>query len=175
MGGIEYRQNPIGNAEIEAIYHSEGRVAYTAGANPKYEYSIKDHLGNTRLTFCDLNGDGAVQTPSEILQEITSMLASAPADPFGLSLHGPWMNAPAPDNLYQYSGKELQLEDPFTGTDHGLGWLDGVYPELSRMDARMYMPEVSINPTIHPEYCKCTLQLRDNAVRILYKVRGIFV
>ncbi|MEZ4774392.1 MAG: hypothetical protein R3D00_14500 [Bacteroidia bacterium] len=36
------------NAEIEAIYHSEGcslssiegRVAYTAGANPKYEYTI---------------------------------------------------------------------------------------------------------------------------------------
>ncbi|MDX2246622.1 MAG: RHS repeat-associated core domain-containing protein [Bacteroidia bacterium] len=46
--------------------------------------------------------------------------------PFGLSLHGPWMNTPAPDNLYQYSGKELQ-------PDHGLGWLD--------FGARMYMPE----------------------------------
>ncbi|MEZ4826283.1 MAG: DUF6443 domain-containing protein [Bacteroidia bacterium] len=119
VGGIEYRQNPIGNAEIEAIYHSEGASAYTAGANPKYEYTIRDHLGNTRLTFCDLNGDGAVQTPSEILQENHYY-------PFGLSLHGPWTNAAAPDNLYQYSGKELQA-------DHGLGWID--------FGARMYMPE----------------------------------
>ncbi|MEZ4826281.1 MAG: hypothetical protein R3C61_08300 [Bacteroidia bacterium] len=88
--------------KIEAIYHTEGRVAYTAGANPKYEYTLKVEdpikgiiLGNTRLTFCDLNGDGAVQTPSEILQENHYY-------PFGLSLHGPWTNAAAPDNLYQY-------------------------------------------------------------------------
>lgn len=117
---FEFRQNPTGNAVIEAVYHSEGRVAYTAGANPRYEYSIKDHLGNTRLTFCDLNSDGAIQTPSEILQENHYY-------PFGLALNGPWMNNAAPDNLYQYNGKELQ-------PDHGLGWYD--------YGAHMYMPDL---------------------------------
>jgi RHS repeat-associated protein len=114
---------------IEAVYHSEGRVAYTAGANPRYEYSIKDHprdfgvgapKSSTRLTFCDLNSDGAIQTPSEILQENHYY-------PFGLAMNGPWMNNPAPDNLYQYNGKELQ-------PDHGLGWYD--------YGARMYMPDL---------------------------------
>jgi RHS repeat-associated protein len=120
LNGFEFRQGPKGNAVIEAVYHSEGRVAYTAGANPLYEYSIEDHLGNTRLTFCDLNSDGAIQTPSEILQENHYY-------PFGLALNGPWMNNVAPDNLYQYNGKELQ-------PDHGLGWYD--------YGARMYMPEL---------------------------------
>ncbi len=123
------RCNPGDTMVIEAVYHSEGRVAYTAGANPRYEYSIKDHprdfgvgapKSSTRLTFCDLNSDGAIQTPSEILQENHYY-------PFGLALNGPWMNNAAPYNLYQYNGKELQ-------PDHGLGWYD--------YGARMYMPEL---------------------------------
>lgn len=52
---FEFRQGPTGNAVIEAVYHSEGRVAYTAGANPRYEYSIKDHpRGEEGLLISDL-------------------------------------------------------------------------------------------------------------------------
>lgn len=32
------------------------------------EYTIKDHLGDTLIAYCD-NNDGMIATPSEILQE----------------------------------------------------------------------------------------------------------
>ncbi len=43
LGSIEYK-----GSELEAIYHEEGRVYYEGG-NGRYEYNIRDHLGNTRL------------------------------------------------------------------------------------------------------------------------------
>jgi len=45
INGIEYK-----NSVLEAIYHSEGRVTNIDGTL-KYEYAMKDHLGNTRLMF----------------------------------------------------------------------------------------------------------------------------
>jgi RHS repeat-associated protein len=152
---FEFRQAPTGNSVIEAVYHSEGRVAYTAGANPRYEYSIKDHLGNTRLTFCDLNSDGAIQTPSEILQENHYY-------PFGLALNGPWMNNAAPDNLYQYNGKELQ-------PDHGLGWYDYGFrwsnPELGRF--------VSVDPLAEKFYELTTYQYASNSPMWMIDLDGL--
>jgi RHS repeat-associated protein len=102
--GIEYK-----NGIVEAIYHLEGRLFNNAGTWQR-EYSIRDHLGNTRLTYADLNNDGVIAIPSEILQENSY-------DPFGSSLDGVWMNHALPDNQYQYNNKELNA-------DHGLMWLD---------------------------------------------------
>ena len=65
--GIEYKGTAIPATTIDAIYHNEGRVYNDAGW--KREYVIKDHLGNTRMAYCDLNNDGVVATPSETLQE----------------------------------------------------------------------------------------------------------
>ena len=48
--GIEYRAGAL-----EAIYHDEGRLTPQTGGGWQYEYSIRDHLGNTRLTFADKN------------------------------------------------------------------------------------------------------------------------
>jgi hypothetical protein len=69
IGGIEYNNN-----DLEAVYHAEGRVTYdptTVALGEingfEYEYSIKDHLGNSRVMFSDLNGNGQV-TESEIIQ-----------------------------------------------------------------------------------------------------------
>ena len=53
-GGLEYT-----NGTLEAIYFDEGRVT-TNNTFYQYEYSIKDHLGNTRVTFADLNGNGQI-------------------------------------------------------------------------------------------------------------------
>ena len=51
VGGIEYKDNVL-----EAIYHAEGRIT-TINGDLKYEYALKDHLGNTRWhrefdTYC---------------------------------------------------------------------------------------------------------------------------
>jgi RHS repeat-associated protein len=120
-GGIEYRSSSGVSLSLESIYHMEGRVfntnVGTTGADAlRYEYGIKDHLGNIRLTFTDKNGNGVVDvttTPStnEILQENQYY-------PFGLAMSpGLWTDDPVMDNQYRYNGKELN-------SDHGLGWYD---------------------------------------------------
>ena len=148
VNGIEYR-----NAALEAIYHSEGRVTNIDGTL-KYEYAIKDHLGNTRIMFCDRNGDGVIkpenaQEPSEVTQE-NSYYA------FGMNMEfSSWANTPSiTDNLYQYNGKELN-------TDFGLNW--------EHNDWRFYDPaigrfwSVDKDPTkliIHPIILVLIIRLR---------------
>ena len=108
VNGIEYRGTAIPATTIEGIYHAEGRLYNNVGTWQR-EYVIKDHLGDTRIAYADINGDGVIATPSEILQENNY-------DAFGYGLDGVYMNHSNPDNLYQYNGKELN-------NDHGIGLL----------------------------------------------------
>ncbi len=39
------------NDSLKFINHEEGRIVITAPANPEYQYFLKDHLGNVRMTF----------------------------------------------------------------------------------------------------------------------------
>ncbi|MEO0339881.1 MAG: DUF6443 domain-containing protein, partial [Bacteroidota bacterium] len=101
--GVEYL-----NGNLEEIMHAEGRVTFPDGTNPQYEYVLKDHLGNSRIVFADLNNDGNIIT-AEILQENHYYA-------FGLQMNGTWQNNPSQPHRYTYNGKEEQLE-------LGLGWL----------------------------------------------------
>jgi len=142
VGGVEYRKTGTGNTRIEAIYHSEGRYANTDldiddSPNWRKEYNIKDHLGNTRLSFADKNGNGVVDitnTPAtnDILQESHYY-------PFGLSYEGPWlMNDAARDNKYQFNSIEFN-EDfglniytaEFRGYDPAIGRWWQIDPKYS--------------------------------------------
>ncbi len=38
---------------VQYVLHAEGRVRYTAGANPVYDYFLKDHLGNVRTVLTE--------------------------------------------------------------------------------------------------------------------------
>jgi RHS repeat-associated protein len=77
----------------------------------QYEYTLKDHLGNTRVTFADIDGNRTIEPNTEINQ-INHYY------PFGLNMEGNWNGASAEaKNKYQYNGKELQ-------TDFGLNWND---------------------------------------------------
>ncbi len=98
VDGLEYRTNSGGTLTLETIYHTEGRIT-PFGAAYQYEYTIKDHLGNTRLTFADLNANGVVDVPGDILQENHYY-------PFGLKMNYTWMDNVALDNKYQFNGIE---------------------------------------------------------------------
>ena len=135
VNGIEYK-----NGNLEAIYHSEGRVTYIDGIL-KYEYAMKDHLGNTRLMFCDRNGDGVIKPenapePSEVTQE-NSYYA------FGMNMEfGAWENTPSvTDNLHQYNGKEWNTDFGLNWNDYGARFYDAATARWNVMDpmAEKYM------------------------------------
>ncbi len=117
IGGVEYQ-----DGTIEATYHAEGRVYFFTNDaqvfTHRHEYAIKDHLGNIRLWVSDLDNDGILEMPSEILQEKHYY-------PFGMVMEGPWMESSAnPVNKYQYNGKELHTEFGLNLMDYGARWYD---------------------------------------------------
>ena len=96
---------------LNKIHHTEGYVERKADGTFQYNYTLKDHLGNTRVTFADINGNGLIDPNTEINQ--INHYA-----PFGMNLEGNWNGASVDaKNKYQYNEKELI-------TDFGLNWND---------------------------------------------------
>jgi len=99
------------NTEIDFIFTPDGRIVPNSEGGFDYEYSLTDHLGNTRVSF---NQSGVV------LQDNSYY-------PFGMSMGESltYISDNATENKYKYNGKELQ-------DDFGLNWYD--------YGARMYDP-----------------------------------
>ena len=89
-----------------------------------YKYNLKDHLGNTRVTYCDKDKNGIVS--SSDIEQVNHYYG------FGLNMEGPWSGA---DGAFknQYNGKEWN-------DDFGLGWNDYGF--------RMYDPAIGRFPTV---------------------------
>jgi RHS repeat-associated protein len=100
---VEYKDRVL-----QRITHSEGSVSRNDQGAYEHEYVLRDHLGNTRVTFTDSNNDGIVTTAD--IKQINHYY------PFGLNMEGDWNGAQG-KNQYQYNGKELNQ-------DFGLGWND---------------------------------------------------
>lgn len=92
------------------MYTDEGRVIHisgkpvvtNSGVNYAYEYSLKDHLGNTRVTFSSTNPViNGIPTPSMVQDYY----------PLGSTIN-PYINSDvnANANQYAYNGKEIQSE-----------------------------------------------------------------
>jgi RHS repeat-associated protein len=133
VNGVEYK-----NRLLERVSHSEGAVVLNEYGNDQHEYVLRDHLGNTRVTFrdgtnkgtyfdwntwsyknLDPNYDDGLVTKDDIVQ-INNYY------PFGLNMEGDWNGAPG-NNKYQYNGKE---------------WNDNFGLGLNDYGFRMYDPMV---------------------------------
>ena len=88
IAGIQYKDDIR-----DFTPHAEGRYYFASG---EYNYDLKDHLGNTRVT---LDGNGTVVQRSDFY-------------PFGLVFNE---SVGSPENLYKFTGKESQPET---------GWVD---------------------------------------------------
>ncbi len=138
LGGLEYRKVGTNAKRLEAVYHDEGRyynlnVEVSNTVSIRREYSLRDHLGNTRLTFTDRNANGIVDitnnpTTSDILQENHYY-------PFGMAYEGPWlMNDAARDTKYQYNSKELNDDFGLNWMDYGARWYDAAIGRWNSVD-----------------------------------------
>ncbi len=106
---------------LEFVHTAEGRAIPETDGSFTYEYYLKDHLGNTRVSFA---GDTATVKQEDHYY------------PFGLRLSGDsWVKAGLADNKFLYNGKEFE-------GDLGLNWYDYV--------ARRYDPQLGRWHSVDP-------------------------
>lgn len=131
ISGVEYR-----NEELEAVYTEEGRFFVPAAeegdepADPRYEFFLKDHLGNTRVVIADLDGSGSIDITDDLATN--EVLQENHYYPFGMNQEGPWALHPERSNEYQYNGKELNEDLGLNWLDYGARWYD---PSIGRWNA----------------------------------------
>jgi RHS repeat-associated protein len=106
-GNYIYEKDSSGE-KLSFFSHPEGYIEKN-GTDYDYVYQYKDHLGNVRLSYQDINNDGSVNS-SEIKEENNYY-------PFGLKHKGYNNVVTGRDHKYGYGGKEEQDE-------LGLEWHD---------------------------------------------------
>ena len=107
-GGFVYNGNTL-----DFLHTAEGRAKSNSAGSFTYEYYLKDHLGNTRVSFDE--------TAAAIKQEDHYY-------PFGMRLGGDsWVKVGQADNKFLYNGKEFE-------DDLGLHWY--------HYGARFYDPQL---------------------------------
>jgi RHS repeat-associated protein len=148
VNGVEYK-----NRLLERVSHSEGAVVLNEYGNDQHEYVLRDHLGNTRVTFrdgtnkghffdwntwsyknLDPNYDDGIVTKDDIVQ-INNYY------PFGLNMEGDW-NGASGNNKYQYNGKEWNDDFGLGMNDYGRRFYD---PSISRFFTQDRFAEKYLN------------------------------
>jgi RHS repeat-associated protein len=129
--GIQYDNS---TSTIAFIQTEEGR-ARKSGSNYVYEYDLKDHLGNTRVTLTPDPTDGTQQT-AKIVQENDYYA-------FGYGIQSTQQTI-SPKNEYLYNHKELQEE---TGLyDYGARFYDPVIGRWESVDPLVEDDQESASP-----------------------------
>jgi RHS repeat-associated protein len=119
VGGVEYRNNVL-----ERFANTEGSVINNGSGSFEYEYVLRDHLGNTRVTF-NGNADGTVTVNN--IKQINHYY------PFGMNTEGNW-NGASGKNKYQYNGKELNEDFGLNWNDYGARFYDAAIGRWNVID-----------------------------------------
>lgn len=121
MSGIEYSGNSISNSQIDAYLHSDGLIKINADGEYKFQYYIKDHLGNNVVVFGDKNKNDYIEE-YEVIQQNDYY-------PFGAKMEKTGTQASELDNQYKYNGKEIHNEMDLKMYAYGARFYD---PNIAR-------------------------------------------
>ncbi|QKJ30363.1 RHS repeat-associated core domain-containing protein [Mucilaginibacter mali] len=124
IDGIVYH-----NGSVAFISTEEGRAVPAGGGNYTYQYNLKDHLGNDRVSFYSNSGTATVLQEDEYYS-------------FGLR-HG--LYDASNNNRYLYNGKEIQT-DLANQYDYGARFYDPVIGRWTSVDPLVEMGQESVNP-----------------------------
>ncbi len=125
VGGFFYMQRGSEPRQLLHIAHEEGR-ALKIGEQFRYEYNLKDHLGNIRLSFSDKNGDGQIGSDE--------VLSGDSYYPFGMRMGGLSL-ARGTENRFRYNGKEWHKELGLGLYDYGARMYDPAMGRWGGVDA----------------------------------------
>src|SRR5690554_3509300 len=130
LHGFEYE-----NYDLKTFPHPEGYVKKD-GANYIYHYIYRDHLGNNRLVYADLNNNGTIEPATEIVEENNYY-------PFGLKHQG-YNNLPGVGYKYKFLNKEYEDSFGLNVTETDFRQYDAAIGRFSVMDA---LSELAPNQT----------------------------
>lgn len=112
INGIEYENNVLEFINLGFTRLVKDNVT----ANTfRMEYGLADHLGNNRVTFADLNGDGRINDKTEVVQENHYY-------PLGMQMEGDWSKKKvtgSPKQNYRFNGSEWSTDFDLNWGDHG--------------------------------------------------------
>jgi RHS repeat-associated protein len=134
VNGIQYEYS--GSTPVIAFIQTEEGRARKTGSVYKYEYDLKDHLGNTRLTTTWDPSDANQLTPQN--SQRNDYYA------FGYTIQSLIGSLPSSPNHYLYNHKELQDE---TGLyDYGARFYDPVIGRWGAVDPLVEAGQESTSP-----------------------------
>ncbi|AUC13875.1 hypothetical protein BTO06_01325 [Tenacibaculum sp. SZ-18] len=132
------------NGDLQFFNHAEGYIqpviasGSAAISSFDYVYQYKDHLGNIRLSYTDVNGDGVITASTEIIEEKNYY-------PFGLQHKGY-------NNTVNSIGNSTAQKFGYNGVEYN----ESLGLNLHEMDVRMYDPTIGrfngIDPVTHHSF-----------------------
>jgi len=134
-GNYIYEKIGAGADVLQFFNTAEGYVELNGSGSFNYIYNYVDHLGNVRLSYSDLDLNGAIDPQTEILQERSYY-------PFGLEHQGYNNVIVGTENNHKtYNGKEL--EEEFGKNTLAYGWRDydpaiGRFNKVDRFAEKYY-------------------------------------
>ena len=99
----EYNQTATGNIQMEAVYDEYGRLVPVANNILMPSISMRDELGNGLVYAADVDGNGRIDTATDILQRQVYY-------PFGLAYGGLVQPTTGIINKYQYNGDPISAQ-----------------------------------------------------------------
>jgi RHS repeat-associated protein len=146
LRGIEYhdgKQEAIFGPDgcIVAVYDENG--VNITGFRPEYWHTYHPDppgtgqvLGNVRLAFSDVNNNRRIEIEDDpgTPEDDTEVMQENHYYPFGMNQLGPWYEVVAPENKYQYNGKELNEELGLDWYDYGARWYDAAVGRFTGID-----------------------------------------